>query len=280
MATVVHEHVQLPLDGLRISWGGIFAGALTGVGTLLFLTVLGLAIGVSAADPSSTDAEALGTGAAIWTALSLLISLFVAGMAATRLGLIYDRATGAFEGALVWVLSFVAILWLASSGVQLIAGGISDIFGGVTRTITSASGSMEDLSAGDADQIIRRLNDPATARTIASATGMQESEVSGRLRDIAGRVEAVRDNPEQAAEEVRRGTQELMSRVRDQLPAMAERAQEGATKTAWITFVAMLVSLLAAIAGAMLGRRNVVRRLAREQPLAATTSVRTPRSTP
>ena len=52
------------------------------------------------------------------------------------------------------------------------------------------------------------------------------------------------------------------SRARAQLPVMAERAQEGATKAAWITFGAMLISLIAAIAGAMWGRRRVVETLA------------------
>ena len=215
MATIVHEHIETSLDGLRISWGGIWAGVLTVLGTLLFLTTLGLAVGISAADPGNTDAQALGIGAAIWSGLALLIALFVGGMAATRLGMIFDRATGAFEGALVWVVSFVAILWLASSGVQLVASGISNVFSGVTQTAGSA----------------------------------------------------IRGNPQQAADEVRRDATELMDRARQQLPAAAERVQEGATKTAWITFGAMVVSLIAAVAGAMLGRRRVAERLAMDAPL-------------
>jgi hypothetical protein len=43
---------------------------------------------------------------------------------------------------------------------------------------------------------------------------------------------------------------------------MAERAQKGATKAAWITFGAIVISLIAAIAGAMVGRRRVVQTLA------------------
>jgi len=275
MATVVNEHVDVSLEGFRISWGGIWAGVLTVMGTLLFLTALGLAIGVSAADPMNTDASALGTGAAIWTGLSLLIALFVGGLAATRLGMVFDKAAGAFEGALVWVLSFLVVLWLASSGVQLIASGVSSLFGGVTRTISSAASGMDDLSGGNVDQILARLNDPQTARTLASATGMSEQEVSSTLSGVAQRVEGVRDNPQQAAQEVRQGTRDLMDRARAQLPAMADRAQEGATKTAWITFAAMLISLLAAIGGAMVGRRGVEQRLQRTaSSVAAATIVR------
>lgn len=269
MSTVVNERLQLPLEGFRISWGGIWAGVLTVVGTLLFLTTLGLAVGISAADPGNTDASALGTGAAIWTGLSLLIALFVGGMAATRLGMVFDKAAGAFEGALVWVLSFVLILWLASSGVQLVASGVSGLFGGVAQTVTSATGGMQDLSSGDVDQILARLNDPRTARTLAGATGIPEQEVSSTLRDVGQRVEAARDNPQQAAAEVRQGTEQLMARARQQLPAVAERVQEGASKTAWFTFAAMLISLAAALAGAMLGRRRVRERLLREAEVSA-----------
>lgn len=261
MAVVVNERVEVALSGFRISWGGIWAGVLTVMGTLLFLTTLGLAVGISAADPGNTDAGALGTGAAIWTALSLLIALFVGGMAATRLGMVFDKAAGAFEGALVWVLSFLIILWLASSGVQLVARGIFGMFGGVTQTISSAASGMQDLSAGDVDQILARLRDPQTAQTLATATGMPQTEIQSTLNDVAQRVETSRDNPQQAAAEVRQGTQQLMDRARQQLPIVAERAQEGASKTAWITFAAMLISLIAAIAGAMLGRKRAETRL-------------------
>jgi hypothetical protein len=263
MATVVHERVDIaPVSGFKVSWGGIWAGVLTVMGTLLFLTTLGLAIGISAVDPGQTDADSFGTGAAVWSGLSLLIALFVGGMAATRLGMIFDKAAGAFEGALVWALSFLIMLWLASSGVRLVASGISGIFGGIGQTVGATMSGMDDLSSGDVQQMLSRLNNPQTARTLAAATGMSEQEVRSQLGQVAQRVEAARDNPQQAAAEVRQGTSQLMERARAQLPVLAERAQESATKAAWITFGAMLISLIAAVAGAMVGRRRVVETLA------------------
>jgi hypothetical protein len=127
---------------------------------------------------------------------------------------------------------------------------------------------VDDLSTGDVQQVLRRLNDPQTARTLATATGMSEQEVRSQLQGVAQRVEAARDNPQQVAAEVRQGTSQMMERARAQLPVLAERAQEGATKAAWITFGAMVISLIAAVAGAMLGRRRVVETLARSNTTA------------
>jgi hypothetical protein len=170
------------------------------------------------------------------------------------------------------VLSFVAILWLASSGVQLVASGISKVFSGVTQTLGSAAGGIDELSSGDVDQILARLNNPQTVSTVATATGMSEQDVRSTLGDIAQRVEAARDNPQQAAAEVRSGIERLMSQARQQLPAAAERVQDTAAKTAWITFGAMLISLIAAIAGAMVGRKRAARRLVDNASARATTS--------
>jgi hypothetical protein len=263
MATVVESHIDTSvLDGLRISWGGIWGGVLVVMGTLLLLSTLGLAIGISAADPTNTDAGALGTGAAIWTGLSLLIALFLGGFAATRLGLVFDKAAGAFEGALVWVLSFLVILWLASSGVSLVARGVSGVFTGASQVLGSAVGGVDDLAQGDPQQILERLRDPNTARVLAAATGMPEAEVRSNLEQAAQRVEAAGNDPARVASEVRAATQGMMDRARERLPQAAEQVQEGAGKAAWFTFIAMAISLAAAIAGAMVGRRRAVARVA------------------
>jgi hypothetical protein len=56
------------------------------------------------------------------------------------------------------------------------------------------------------------------------------------------------------------------------LPAAAERVQEGAAKTAWITFGAMALSLLAAIGGAMVGRKRAAKRLVENASVRAAAS--------
>ena len=61
-----------------------------------------------------------------------------------------------------------------------------------------------------------------------------------------------------AAEEARRGIATLFDRARTSgaLAAQAEEIQPAAASAAWLTFVAMLLSLAASVAGAMLGRNR------------------------
>jgi hypothetical protein len=250
----------LRAEGKRVSWGGIFGGVLVAVGALLLLAALGVAIGISAAQPGETEPSTLGAGAGIWAGLSLLVALFLGGMVSTRIGAISDRATGFFEGVLVWVVSVLLMLYLATSGITMLAGGAFQLLGGATQAISAVvqSGQANVDLSGSVDQILLRLRDPKTAQQIASATGMQETEVQTTLNDTAQRVEGNRDNPTQAAAEARKGMGQLMEKVKSSgaLQQKAEEAKPQATKAAWLTFGALVLSLLAAVIGAMSGRRD------------------------
>jgi hypothetical protein len=249
----------LAAEGMRVSWGGIFGGVLVALGVLLLLAALGLAIGVSAVDPGGTDAGTLGTGAGLWAAASLLLALFVGGMVSTLIGAIYDRATGVFEGALVWIVSVLLIGYMAASGVGMLASGAFSLVSGATQAVGAVfQAGRADLSAGDVDQMIARLEDPSTAQQIATATGVPQSEVQSTLSGIAQRVENARDNPAQAAAEVRQGVARIYEQARASgaIERKAEELQPRASQAAWVTFGALLLSLLAAVLGAMLGRRR------------------------
>lgn len=206
----------LRAEGMRVSWASVFGGVMVALGFLLLMTALGVAVGISAAQPGETDTGALGTGAGIWAGVSLLLALFIGGWVATRIGAIFDGTTGFFEGALVWIVSVLLMLYLASSGIGMLAGGAFKLVGGAAQALGSVVQSTPEMS-GSVDQMIQRLKDPKTAEHIAAATGMPASEV-------------------QAAE--------------------AEEMKPQATRAAWITFGALLLSLLAAVLGAMAGRRN------------------------
>jgi hypothetical protein len=113
----------LRADGMRVSWGGVFGGVLVALGFLLLMTALGVAVGISAAQPGETGTGTLGAGAGIWAGVSLLVALFIGGWVSTRIGAIFDGTTGFFEGALVWVVSVLLMLYMASSGIGMLAAG-------------------------------------------------------------------------------------------------------------------------------------------------------------
>lgn len=165
----------LRADGMRVSWGGVFGGVLVALGFLLLMTALGVAVGITAAQPGETDTGTLGAGAGIWAAVSLLVALFVGGWVSTRIGAIFDGTTGFFEGTLVWVVSVLLMLCMASTGLGMLFGGASELVGGAAQALSSV---------------------------------LQSSQ---------------------------------------------------ATRAAWITFGALLLSLLAAVFGAMAGRRDPVK---------------------
>jgi hypothetical protein len=247
-------------EGMRVSWGGIFGGVLCAVGLLLLLAALGVAIGISAADPGETRASTIGTGAGIWAGVSLLLALFLGGLVATRIGAISDRTTGFFEGALVWVVTILLMGYLATSGISAAAGGVFNMLGGATKAIGSVmqtGGADVDLS-GSVEQMVQRLRDPKTAQQIASATGMPRFEVEKALSEAAQRVQQTRDNPAQAAAEARQRLAQLADQAKSSgaLEQKARELQPQASRAAWITLGAMLLSLLAAVLGAMAGRRR------------------------
>ncbi len=182
------------------------------------------------------------------------------GWASTRLSMMWERTTALYEGMLVWVISMMLILYLTASGIGLVASGAFGLLGHATQAV-GASVDETGLSSGSVDEMVARLRNPQTASTVASALNLPREEVSKTLNDVSTRVEAARDNPQQAAAEVRSGVSELASRAKQNLAQTAANAQPEASATAWLTFVALVLSLLAAIWGAAMGRRGVTKRV-------------------
>jgi len=178
-------------EGMRVSWGGIFGGVLVAVGLLLLLAALGVAVGISAVDPTQAQLSKVGAGAGIWAGVSLLVALFIGGFVSTRIGATHDASTGFFAGFLVWVVSLLLVAYLAASGVSSLAGGAFSLMGGAQQVVEQVQQQAGDLS--------------------------------------------------------------------QKLPQLQEKAQEvkpQASRAAWGAFGALVLSLLAAVLGAMAGRRR------------------------
>jgi hypothetical protein len=86
--------------------GSVFAGVLIAIVIQLALSLLGIGIGLSTVDPMTENnpVAGLGTGSAVWYALSSLIALFAGGWVAGRLAQTPRLFDGIIHGLLAWSL--------------------------------------------------------------------------------------------------------------------------------------------------------------------------------
>ncbi|WAH62076.1 hypothetical protein LZ023_37190 (plasmid) [Pseudomonas silvicola] len=110
-AIVTDSYGGLPLK--RISWSAVFAGVIAALIVHILLGLLGTAIGASVIDPQQerNPLEHIGTGALIWTGVSMLIAIIAGGYVAGRLA----QREGALHGLLMFGVSTLITLWLAFS---------------------------------------------------------------------------------------------------------------------------------------------------------------------
>jgi hypothetical protein len=260
---------RLPPQEPRVRWGGVLSGFAVALGVLMLMGTLGLAIGVTAlGDPRAATGETaagLGIGGGVWAGITLLVAMFLGGLVSTTVTNRLDRAGAVLHGALVWTLFSLFTVWMIASGVSL---GLSGLFGamsglarGATTAVAAGGGDLvQALELNDPNKVIERLENPATAATLATATGMPRDEAQAALGTLRTRVGAVRDDPARVTAEVRAFTAPYAERATQQALAAAAAAQRGATMGAWITVGAMVVSLAVALAGAMAGVPSLRRR--------------------
>ena len=255
----------VPPVGPRVRWGGVMSGVILALGVVLVLTALGLAIGISAVgDPRAATAgtaTGLGIGAGFWAALTLLVAYFLGGLVSTMVTDRPDRGGALVQGALVWTLTSGFLLWLLAQGISLGASGLLGALSGLTRTAATAVGATvvgggdlaQQLGLNDATRILDRLEDPQTVSLFASVTGLSPAEARTALAQARTRVEAVRDNPERVAAEVRSFLAQHKERAQQQALKAAAAVQEGATVGSWVTFIVLVLTLGVALLGALAG---------------------------
>ncbi len=145
------ETLVEPVNGIplkRISWSAIFAGVIISMVVYLLLAILGTAVGASTIDPlkEQNPLDGLGTGAAIWTGVSMLISIAAGAYASGRLA----QREGALHGLLMFGVNTLICAWfllvvvnhvmsgamsVMGSGLQIVGNGVSAAAPSVTQTV-------------------------------------------------------------------------------------------------------------------------------------------------
>lgn len=123
--------IAQPRDLVR--WGPIFAGFVASVAVSLFLILLGVGLGLTAADGADA-APGLTQGTGIWGGISLLVALFIGGWVAARTAMPSGQSAAMMHGAVVWAfwLFFLFLLSvIGAAAVVPVIAGPGAAFGGV-----------------------------------------------------------------------------------------------------------------------------------------------------
>ena len=144
---------EVPLRD-RIRWGPIIAGVVTAFAVLLFLTVLGIALGISALG-GDDNPQTWGTAAGIWGGLSLLVAFFVGGWMAARAAATLSESDGPLNGFVTGAATLLLLLWLATTALTgalgFFASTVSNIAGAAAPVAMQAvdQGAVPATGAGD-----------------------------------------------------------------------------------------------------------------------------------
>jgi hypothetical protein len=100
----------------RVRWGAVVAGLFVAFATMAVLSVLGLAIGLSAYDYGDNP-RPFSVGAGIWSILSAIIAFCLGGYVASRTSLAYNNeGTGTLNGVMVWAVAIPLLVYFLGTG--------------------------------------------------------------------------------------------------------------------------------------------------------------------
>ena len=280
-----------PLElSARLKWGAIFGGAVASLGIASMLYSLGLALGLSWIDPQDPGSlRPTGIFSGIWMLVVSLIALFVGGYVSARGAGALSRGFGALQGLVMWGLSVIAGAWLIGNLASAVARGgaaigrtATSVVGGSVSSMSQRGGlaglgvTSNDL-LGPVNQRLRGSGKPeVTAQQLENATrdALQSSVRQGRLdretltQALAANTTLSRADAEQVAGDAEARFQAMQSNVTHSALAVAEDS----SKAFWALFAALLLGMLAAIAGAVVagdrGQRSTSQMGTRHAPAA------------
>ena len=243
----------------KISWSAIIAGTVFALALWLLLYVFGLAAGLTALDPQDPgSARGVGIFTGIWTVVAPLIALGVGGYFAANLANVRRKGAGAEHGAVLWGLCTVLGLVMLGATIGQVAGG--------ARQVAAAGPQVADflgISAQDAveplNQRLREEGKPEVTPAQLQATAQDATSTAireGRLdREVF--MGAIVRNTQLDRQDAEALAANLEMRVQEAgLTERALQVGEDIGRGMWWAFLALVLGLLAAILGGVLGARR------------------------
>jgi len=213
----------------RVQWGPILAGVVAALVSFLLLTILGIALGASVLDPANTAGD-ISKWAAVWGAITAVVAFLIGGWIAARSAAVDGTFAALLNGLMVGATGLLLIIWLSASGLGNLFGTIGSAVGSVANVAASVAPAAQDAANVNATQ---------AGNQIEEATGIDVDNPQAAATAVAGQVEAVTNQAEEAI-------------AAADNPETFEAVRNGA----FGTFLGLLLPLLAGALGGWLGRNE------------------------
>jgi hypothetical protein len=243
--TPATSSLRMPLLNLR--WGGIFAGLAVGIACNLLLLLVGVSIGLSAFDVTKPPSGQTASIAAVaWNIACMVIAAFVGGYVAARAAGMHRSSDGILHGAVSWGVTMLASMLLATSATSSLFGTLfqTGVTAGVAGAQSGAGSSIAStMSGGAGSEVMSRIQQgdrQAAVDSLRTRLGISADQ-AGRVVDQAL---IASGHPEAASQQGRDD---------------AEQAMKTAGIVTSSLSASVILSLLAAIGGGLLGARGTRR---------------------
>jgi hypothetical protein len=257
------------ISSLRLCWRGILAGALVALSIHLLLTMLGAGITALVVNSSTSDSpvQSFTTGMAITWSLSALISLWIGGWVAGRVGAAGDADSGRLQGFVVWSLATVVGFLLVAAGVGKALGVAGQTLAGAGKAAVEAAPALIDRSAAMIEDYSAEVTRDGKPMTPAATRELTADLKNLLLNGEAGRTAQNRDalvatitrhtgmTPEEAGKTVDEWTasyDRAVKEAQDFAAVAAAKAKEIADRTSRATGAAAIWTFFAFWIGAVL----------------------------
>lgn len=261
--------------GFGLKWGSIIGGTIAALAVGGLLYALGLALGLTAIDPSDPGSlKGSGIFTGIWSAIVPLIALFFGAYVAAKTAGAHTRGHGALHGLMTWGLTALLGAWLVGSAVAKIASGAASfgrdagamMFRGGPRggpaggNIAARLGLTSQDVVGPINQRLRAEGHPeVTAGQLDAATrGVVNQAIREGRIDRESLISALESNTSLSGADAR----EVAGKIESKFDAATADVREGALKAAestgkafWGVFTSLFLGLLAALAGGAVGSK-------------------------
>lgn len=178
----------------RVRWSAVLAGVVTALTSLLLLSLLGIAIGLTTVNAGTAAAQGgppadLGRNLGIWGGAAGLVSFLLGGFVAARTAAVFDRSWGTLNGTLVFLLGLPIILWLAAQGLGFALGTFAQSLqidpgsaaNAADQARQSAQQAAQQVQPIDVAQAAERARNTAWSALLASLLGLAAGAVGGYL---------------------------------------------------------------------------------------------------